>query len=177
LGTKQGPQNVSAESDKAFIKQFSIVLVSLVVFTAIIMGLAAILHGKLEPKDNPARTAAKLDRLAPVAGVYAGETGRAAALAAAQASQPQAPAAAFDGSLDGGMIYDNVCSTCHANGVAGAPEMVASAWSRRLDKGTEALISNAINGIGAMPARGGRRDLSDEQVAASVNYMLEVIKR
>lgn len=167
---------MSVESDKAFIKQFSIVLVALVVFTIIIMGLAAILHGQLEPKYNPARTQAKLDRLAPVAGVYAGETGRAAALAAAAAAKPAATAVAFDGSLDGAMIYDNVCATCHANGVAGAPEMVASAWAGRLDKGTQTLIDNAINGIGAMPARGGRRDLSDEQVAASVNHMLDMIK-
>lgn len=166
---------MSAESDKAFIKQFSMVLAGLVVFTFVIMGLAWVLHGQLEPQYNPARTQAKLDRLAPVAGVYAGETGRAAALAAAQAAQPAAPVLAFDGSLDGGLIYDNACSTCHANGVAGAPEMIASAWAGRLDKGTQMLITNAINGIGAMPARGGRRDLSDEQVAASVTYMLEML--
>lgn len=166
---------MSAESDKAFIKKFGIVLAGLGVFTVIIMAMAWVLHGQLEPQYNPARTQAKLDRLAPVAGVYAGETGRAAALAAAQAAAPAVRALAFDGSLDGSMIYDNACSTCHANGVAGAPEMVASAWSGRLDKGTEMLISNAINGIGAMPARGGRADLSDEQVAVSVTYMLDMI--
>lgn len=168
---------MSAESDKAFIKQFGMVLSGLVVFTVIIMGLAWVLHGQLEPQYNPARTEAKLARLAPVAGVYAGETGRAAALAAQQAAAPATPALAFGGSLDGGMIYENACATCHANGVAGAPEMVASAWSGRLDKGTEMLIANAINGIGAMPARGGRRDLSDEQVAASVTYMLDMLDR
>ena len=168
---------MSAESDKAFIKQFGMVLSGLVVFTVIIMGLAWVLHGQLEPHYNPARTEAKLARLAPVAGVYAGETGRAAALAAQQAAAPATPALAFDGSLDGGMIYENACATCHANGVAGAPEMVASAWTGRLDKGTEMLIANAINGIGAMPARGGRRDLSDEQVAASVTYMLDMLDR
>jgi cytochrome c5 len=60
--------------------------------------------------------------------------------------------------------------------VAGAPEMVASAWSGRLDKGTEMLISNAINGIGAMPARGGRADLSDEQIEAAVTHMLDTLE-
>ncbi len=167
---------MSVQSDSAFIKQFSLVLSGLVVFTIIIMGLAWILHGQTDTPDNPARQQAKLDRLAPVAGVYAGETGRAAALAAAKAAAPEAVAVAFDGSLDGGMIYENVCATCHDNGVAGAPEMVASAWSGRLDKGTEMLITNAINGIGAMPARGGRADLSDEQVAASVTYMLDMLE-
>lgn len=166
---------MSAESDEAFIKKVGIVFAGLGVFTMIIMASAWVLHGQLEPQYNPARTQAKLDRLAPVAGVYAGETGRATALAAAQAAAPAVRALAFDGSLDGSMIYDNACATCHANGVAGAPEMVASAWSGRLDKGTEMLISNAINGIGAMPARGGRADLSDEQVAVSVTYMLDMI--
>ncbi|MDR9452487.1 MAG: c-type cytochrome [Wenzhouxiangella sp.] len=167
---------MSVQSDSAFIKQFSMVLAGLVVFAIVIMGVAWILHGQLETPYNPARTQAKLDRLAPVAGVYAGETGRAAALAAAKAAAPEAMAVAFDGSLDGAMIYDSVCATCHANGVAGAPEMVASAWSGRLDKGTEMLIDNAINGIGAMPARGGRADLSDEQVAASVTHMLDMLE-
>ena len=167
---------MSVQSDKAFIKQFSWVLAGLGGFTVIILGLALVLHGQLDTPDNPARTQAKLDRLAPVAGVYAGETGRAAALAAAQAAAPTEMALAFDGSLDGSMIYENACSTCHANGVAGAPEMVASAWNGRLSKGTEMLISNAINGIGAMPARGGRADLSDEQVAASVTYMLDMLE-
>lgn len=166
---------MSAESDQSFIKQFGMVLVGLIFFTMVIMGLAWVLHGQLEPQYNPARTQAKLDRLAPVAGVYAGETGRAAALAAAEAASPAMAELAFDGTLDGGVIYENACSTCHANGVAGAPEMVASAWTGRLDKGTEMLIANAINGIGAMPARGGRRDLSDEQVAASVTYMLDML--
>lgn len=164
------------DQDQAFIQKFSKVLIGLVVFAIVILGVAWFLNGYNEMSHNPARQQAKLDRLAPVAGVYAGETGRAAALAAAKAAAPEAMAVAFDGSLDGSMIYENACATCHANGVAGAPEMVASAWSGRLDKGTEMLISNAINGIGAMPARGGRADLSDEQVAASVTHMLDMLE-
>jgi cytochrome c5 len=45
-----------------------------------------------------------------------------------------------------------------------------------LDKGTEMLIDNAINGIGAMPARGGRADLSDEQIEAAVTHMLDTLE-
>jgi cytochrome c5 len=136
------------DQDQAFIQKFSKVLIGLVVFAIVILGVAWFLNGYNEMSHNPARQQAKLDRLAPVAGVYVGDTG----------------------------IYDSVCATCHANGVAGAPEMVASAWSGRLDKGTEMLISNAINGIGAMPARGGRADLSDEQIEAAVTHMLDTLE-
>lgn len=164
------------DQDQAFIQKFSRVLIGLVVFAIVILGVAWFLNGYNEMSHNPARQQAKLERLAPVAGVYVGDTGRAEALAAAKTNEPETPQLAFDGSLDGAMIYDSVCATCHANGVAGAPEMVASAWSGRLDKGTEMLIDNAINGIGAMPARGGRADLSDEQVAASVTHMLDMLE-
>nr|WP_239056796.1 c-type cytochrome [Wenzhouxiangella limi] len=84
--------------------------------------------------------------------------------------------AAFDGSLDGSLIYDRACASCHEVGAAGAPEMVASAWADRIDKGKEQLVSNAINGIGAMPPRGGRRDLTDEQIEASVSHMLGMVE-
>jgi cytochrome c5 len=70
------------------------------------------------------------------------------------------------------MIYDNVCAACHNTGAAGAPMLVASDWTARLPQGEDTLVAHAINGIGTMPAKGGRMDLSDEQVRASVEYML-----
>ena len=166
---------MSAEHDQVFIKRFSLILIGLMVFTVLIIIVAMAIHNRLEPVDNPAREAAKQQRLAPVAGVYAGETGRAAAAEAAAAAAAAAPQVAFGGSLDGGLIYEQACATCHAMGVAGAPEMTASAWAGRLDKGKDVLIANAISGIGAMPPRGGRRDLSDEQIEVSVAYMLDML--
>ncbi len=167
---------MSAEQDRQFIKQFSMVLVGLVVFTGIIIVVALSIHGQLELSDNPARDIARSERLAPVGGVFAGETGRAAAAAAAAEAAAAAPQIAFDGSLDGGLIYERACASCHEVGAAGAPLMVASAWDDRLDKGMDELVANAINGIGAMPPRGGRRDLSDEQIEVSVAYMLDMLE-
>ena len=83
---------------------------------------------------------------------------------------------AFDGRIDGEMIYKNACQVCHMAGAAGAPQLVAEQWEDRLDKGEDTLVDHAINGFNAMPARGGRSDLSDEQVRASVNYMLAQIE-
>ncbi len=167
---------MSEQHDREFLKRFSLILVGLMVFTVVIIFGAISIHGTLEPSDNPARETARLQRIEPVAGVYAGETGRAAAQAAAAAAAAAAPQVAFDGSLDGELIYDRVCGTCHEVGAAGAPLMMASAWEGRLDKGTDQLVANAISGIGAMPPRAGRQDLSDEQIEASVEYMLGMLE-
>ncbi len=72
-------------------------------------------------------------------------------------------------------IYQNNCSSCHATGVLGAPRSGNEGdWAPRLqEKGIEGLVQNAINGIGSMPARGGNARLSDEEIDATVRYMLE----
>jgi len=166
---------VSEADDRIFLKRFSLVLVALACFALAIIGLSIGLHGTVDREESSALEASRAQRLTPVAGVYAGETGRAAAMAAREAESTEV-AAAFDGSLDGGLIYEQACASCHEVGAAGAPEMVASAWVGRVEKGTEQLVANAINGIGAMPARGGRNDLTDEQIEVSVTYMLDMLE-
>ena len=96
--------------------------------------------------------------------------------AAEEAAGSQQQQVAFGGSMDGEMIYNSACQACHMSGAAGAPLLVAAQWEDRLDKGKETLVSHAINGFNAMPAKGGRMDLSDEQVRASVEYMLAQIE-
>jgi cytochrome c5 len=170
---------VSEQHDRQFIQTFSAVLAGLVAFTVVIIILALIIHDReFDGEQSAARQAAVEERLQPVGGVYAGETGRAAAQAAAEAAAASSePQVAFEGSTDGEMIYGRVCAACHDSGAAGAPRLVAGEMGTRLaDKGRETLVSNAINGINAMPARGGRSDLSDEQVAASVDYMLDQVQ-
>ncbi len=167
---------MSEADDRIFLKRFSLVIAGLAVFAIVIIFLAMSLHGTLEREESSARDEGRKERLMPVAGVYAGETGRAAAMAAREAASGDGEvAAAFDGSLDGSLIYDRACGSCHEVGAAGAPEMVASAWADRIEKGEDQLVANAINGIGAMPPRGGRRDLTDEQIEASVSHMLGML--
>lgn len=168
---------MSEQDDQIFLKRFSLVITGLVIFAVVIIFVAIQMNNELAVSDNPTQGEATVQRIKPVFGVYAGETGRAAAMAAAEeAAEGQEQQVAFDGSTDGEMIYNNVCQACHMSGAAGAPQLVADQWSDRLDKGEDALVSSAINGIGAMPAKGGRSDLSDEQVRASVEYMLGQIE-
>jgi cytochrome c5 len=74
----------------------------------------------------------------------------------------------------GESIYENNCQSCHNIGVAGAPKMGdVAAWADRLTKGIETVYANAINGIGAMPAKGTCMDCSDDEIIATIDYMLE----
>lgn len=80
------------------------------------------------------------------------------------------------GSVDGEGIYNNVCMACHDTGAAGAPVRGDEAgWSERTGKGFETLLSHAINGFNAMPARGGNPNLSDAEVEAAVAYLVEPV--
>jgi len=168
---------VSEADDRVFLQRFSLIIALLAVFAVVIVIVAVTLHGTVEREQPTAREEAREQRLMPVAGVFAGETGRAAAQAAREAAaSAEEVAVAFDGSLDGQLIYDRACGTCHESGAGGAPLMTASAWAGRLDKGRDELIANAINGIGAMPPRGGRMDLSDEQIEVSVDFMLDMLE-
>lgn len=168
--------------DLVFMKHFAQLIAALAVLTVILILGAWFLYDRLGLHDeNPARVAQTNARIAPIAGVYAGDTGRSAMLAAQEAAKAaMAATVAFDGALDGTLIYDRVCSACHLTGAGGAPAPTAAAWAPRKAKGLDTLVANAINGFrgeaGLMPAKGGRPDLSDEQVRVTVEYMLDKYK-
>ena len=78
---------------------------------------------------------------------------------------------------EGQKIYQQACFACHATGAAGAPKLDdKAAWKDRLAKGNDTLYKHAINGFNAMPAKGGRADLSDADVKAAVDYMVSQVK-
>ena len=69
-------------------------------------------------------------------------------------------------------VYDTTCASCHASGVAGAPKFGdKAAWAPLIATGADTLITNAINGKGAMPAKGGNPTLDDFEIARAVVYM------
>ncbi len=91
------------------------------------------------------------------------------------AAAPAATASA--GPRSGDAVYNAVCMACHSTGAAGAPVVGdAGAWGARIDKGLDTLISHAINGFNAMPAKGGCANCPDEEIQAAVEYMVSESK-
>ncbi len=63
-------------------------------------------------------------------------------------------------------------------GAGGAPLLGdVDEWEARVAQGKPLLVQRAVEGymgeIGIMPAKGGRLDLSDEEVENAVSYMLD----
>jgi cytochrome c5 len=86
----------------------------------------------------------------------------------------------MDGTHEGMMaaagqaVYEKACAACHTTGLVGAPKLGdKEAWAALNAEGLDKLANVAINGEGAMPAKGGNASLSDEEVRAAVSYMME----
>jgi cytochrome c5 len=164
--------------DLEFLKKFSMVIGFLVLVTlGLILG-AMYLHGTLPYETDLSVAERTRQRVAPVGAVYAGATGAAAQAAAAQAAAAAAAAqVAYGGTLDGSVIFGNLCAGCHKSGAGGAPTMAAAQWTGRIAQGKDVLYRHAVEGYigpaGVMPAKGGNPALTDEQVRATVDWMLE----
>lgn len=71
-------------------------------------------------------------------------------------------------------IYNASCAACHGTGALDAPKLGdTSAWSARIEQGTDALYEHAIDGFNSMPAKGGCATCSDDDIKAIVDYMVE----
>lgn len=168
------------EDDAIFVRNFSLVLIFLVVVGIAAFILAKIVNASFQQTQNNDVVVA--ERLAPVGSVNVdepfvlanaeGDSGAASAPTAAASAAPSDPGTA---------TYGKICFACHDAGVGGAPKIGdKAAWSDRMQKGTEMLVSNAINGMtgdaGIMPPKGGLPSLSDDDVRAAVMHMLDKLE-
>lgn len=77
----------------------------------------------------------------------------------------------------GEKVVKQVCSRCHRSGLMRSPKLgKVSDWAPRVEKGVDKLYYNAINGFNKMPARGGRKSLTDEKIIAAVDHMISELK-
>jgi len=80
--------------------------------------------------------------------------------------------AASTGPRSGDAVYAASCAGCHSIGVAGAPKKGdTAAWDKRLAKGFDKTLANAISGLNAMPAKGLCMDCSDDELTAAIKFM------
>ena len=188
-----------SKADDVFIRQFIIILIVLAAYGVGAGVLGVWIAGSA--RDAAAGSErATLERIAPIGRLKLGEPGQraqaeaardesaaagTAATAAAEESTPDDPgaeaatvvAAASPGASAGGevgeAIYKQYCFACHLTGVAQAPKTGdMEAWAPRAATGFDTLYKTVINGKGAMPPRAGFPHLSDDELKASIRYLL-----
>lgn len=164
--------------DQSFLKHFAQLIGGLALLTVVLILGARFIHDQQPQPVDAARAAATLASIAPVGAVYAGDDGS-AALAEVKAASAPAPAEAA-AAPDGAKVYAGLCGACHGAGVAGAPKLEKAAWEARAAQGVDTLFAHARDGFtgkaGLMPARGGNPALSDDEVRAAVQWMLDNLK-
>jgi cytochrome c5 len=173
-----------SDKQEDFTRIFIWILAGLVLFTIVVMLVARSVG--MDENSGPMTDADIDERTKPYSTVkVAGDgTPEAASTEAAPAAQPAtmpepAPAEsaateqAAAKAIDGKSLY-SACAACHATGAAGAPILGdAAAWGPRLAGGIDTLVNNAINGKGAMPPKGGSMHLSNDEIRAIVEYMVD----
>lgn len=149
---------MNLQTDKSVITT-SVALLSGLALLATVLFMTAALMGafsNIAPEDSLRKQAFILERIKPVARV--------------SFEQPK-PAVAVK--LSGQQVYNNACAACHAAGVMGAPKVGAKdQWEPRFAQGLDTLVTHAVNGIRAMPAKGGNPALTEENIRESIAYML-----
>jgi cytochrome c5 len=89
-----------------------------------------------------------------------------------KAADPAKPYAS-PASITGEQLVSSHCITCHGSGKDGAPRIGNfNDWKPHLQNGVDGLVSSAIKGHNAMPARSGMPPLSDTDLRNAVTYMV-----
>ena len=165
--------------DQKFFDMYSLVIGVLAAFALAIFVLAMKMSDLTQgvyTRDTTEFQAAVQERIQPVGQVYLpGEEHAAAAPTVATLPEPDPVATA----MTGPQVYNAACNACHGNGVGGAPITGDVAeWAPRIAQGIDVLNDHAVNGfdgdaVTPMLAKGGRADLSDQEVIDAVAYMVE----
>ncbi len=152
-------------TDTQLVKTMGLVVGVLGVFFIAIVIAANFLVEPGNTAPNTAKLTAMAARIVPVGSVRTSVEGVDDATASSEsASQPKS----------GKQLAETVCLACHGAATAAALNAPAigdaAAWDSRLSAGMDTLVSNAINGKGAMPPRGGS-SFSDDEMRLAVEYL------
>ena len=165
--------------DQKFFDMYFLVIGGLAVFALAIFVLAMELADRTQgvfTRESAEYQAVVEERIRPVGQVLLpGEQQQAAAPTVAASPEPEPAATAMTGQ----QVYEAACNLCHGVGVGGAPITGdVAVWAPRIAQGIDVLNDHAVNGFDGdaptpMLAKGGRADLSDQEVIDAVAYMVE----
>jgi cytochrome c5 len=165
----------SPSSDTQFFNSFSLVLGVLVFFAIVLFAYARAVGEETQRKNvleeplHLKEVHANVESFAKVAIAGQDNTALAAVTKPAAGSATAVPAS-------GEAAYNQVCQSCHAAGLLGAPKAGdKAAWAPRIALGKDTLYKDAINGKGSMPAKGGTT-WPDATVRQAVDYMVSLAK-
>jgi cytochrome c5 len=162
--------------DQSFFDRYSIVigvLAAVAVAIYIVSAKMSDLTQGVYTRDAGEYQAAVAERIRPLGQVYLPGEEHAAEAPTVETVADVAPVAT---TLSGPQVYNAACLACHGSGIGGAPVLGdADAWAPRIAQGDDVLKSHAINGftnVGFMPPKGGRVDLSDQEIYDAVDYIV-----
>lgn len=163
--------------DQKFFDLYSVVIGALVLVAVAILVLSMKMSDLTQgvfTRDTAEYQDAVASRIRPVGQVYMpGEQQESSAPTVETPAAPP-PVATV---MTGPQVYNAACATCHGAGIGGAPILGdAGQWVERIAQGDAMLKTHAIDGFsgstGFMPPKGGRVDLSDEEISSAVDFMV-----
>ena len=170
-----------SKQDTHFFNVFSMVIGLLVTVTICLFALARIVASHTQEKqvlsepEYSKHVAARVTEPSREAVAGADNSTLAIKTETPAAAGSAAPATAKNGTD----LFDQTCSVCHGQGIAGAPKAGdKAAWAPRIAQGKATLYEHALKGYqgktGVMPPKGGRTDAPDDLVRQAVDHMIQM---
>jgi cytochrome c5 len=169
---------IVSKHDTHFFNVFGVVLGLLVAFAILMYALARYVghhNQNAQVLQDPMLQQSVTERVGlPARVAVAGQDNSAMKIAPVTTTTTAVVAVTFKTGAD---VFEGACKACHGLGIAGAPKAGdKTVWGPRLAKGKATLYEHALKGYtgtaGAMPAKGGRIDLSDDLIKAAVDHMV-----
>jgi cytochrome c5 len=170
-----------SKHDTHFFNVFSMVIGLLVTITIVLFALARVVASHTQEANvltEPGYTRSVAARIGdPEREAVAGQDNSALAI---KAETPAGAGSAVPAMPKNGTeLFEQTCSVCHGQGIAGAPKAGdKAAWAPRLAEGKAMLYQHALQGFqgktGVMPPKGGRTDLPDDLVKQAVDHMMQM---
>ena len=170
-----------SKQDTHFFNVFSLVIGLLLTITVVLFAFARIVASRTQEAQiltEPDYGKSVASRIEPVSReAVAGQDNSAMAIrvetpAGAGSAAPAMP-------KNGTELFEQACSVCHGQGIAGAPKAGdKAAWAARIAEGKAVLYEHALQGFqgktGVMPPKGGRTDAPDDIVKQAVDHMVQM---